>query len=294
MLRLTRSILRHLVGYGVVFPLILLGIALQALIAGPLFGNRRTIPNLIFRACALVFAVRFTLSPTSAPFAAGPTLFLSNHLSRLDFAGLPLFHDAAVMMNAMFFRMPVLGPIIRLFAHSAGIIATEQRQHGKARDQQQLAEAMDHGRNLFIFAEGIQTDGLRLLRYSPGAAEIFYDPALRARFPALQTARLQPVVLRVKTIEGVGVLHDPAKWGRYSLSRGRSSIFSGMSRLSLTGSITLEFLILPALDPRDFASAADLVNEAHAQTRAIIAPDQTRTMTRAQWKSRLDARDFTL
>lgn len=287
--------LRHVTGYGLVLPLILLAIALQVLVFGPLLRNRRSLPRLIFRLCALPFGVRFELNPASAPFATDrTTLFLSNHLSRLDFAGLHLFPDAALLMNAMFFRMAVFGPIIRAFAASARIVGTEQTLSGKARDLDLLAQATDQGRHIFIYAEGIQTDGRRLLRYSPGAAELFYDPTLLAKHPALATGQVQPVVYRVKTINGTDVLTTPQAWGPYSLASGRTSIFAGMSRLTKVGSFTIDILVCPPLNPRHFASAAALTAAAHDVARAIIAPDQTGTLTRRQWKQRLDARDFTL
>ena len=289
------SLLRHLVGYGLLVPLILLLIALQALIFGPLLRNRSTLPHLIYRACAAIFGVRFVLNPASAPFSRDrPTMFLSNHLSRLDFAGLHRFPDAALLMNAMFFRMPVFGPIIRIFAASAGIVGTEQTQTGKRRDQEQLAQAVAQGRDIFVFAEGIQTDGRRVLRYSQGAAEIFYDPALLSRYPALATAQVQPVVYRVRQIEGQDMLTNPDLWGRYTLSRGRSTIFAGMARLSLVRSITIDILVSTPLDPHAFAGPAQLVAAAQKVARALIAPNQTTTLTRREWKRRLDLRDFSL
>jgi 1-acyl-sn-glycerol-3-phosphate acyltransferase len=289
------SAARHVIGYGLVLPLILLAIAVQVLVFGPLLQNRRTLPHLIFRLCALPFGVHFRLNPASAPFATDrTTLFLSNHLSRLDFAGLYLFPDAALMMNAMFFRMAVLGPVIRAFAASAGIVGTEQTLAGKARDLEHLAQATDQGRHIFIYAEGIQTDGRRLLRYSPGAAELFYDPVLLARHPALAKAQVQPVIYRVHSINGTDVLTTPDAWGPYSLASGRSAIFAGMSRLTKVGTITIDILVCAPLDPHDYANAADLTAAAHEVARAIIAPGQTRTLTRRQWKQRLDVRDFSL
>lgn len=294
MIRLLRAALRHVLGYGLVVPAILGQIAAQAMVFGPM-GNRTTLPRLIYRLAGAIFSVRFVLNPASTPFSADrPTLFLSNHLSRLDFAGLHLFPDVAILMNAMFFRMPVFGPVIRLFARSAGLIGTEQTQAGKRRDQLALAQAVDQGRNLFVFAEGIQTDGRRVLRYSQGAAEILYDPTLLAAFPALSRVQVQPVVYRVRAIEGEEMLQAPEKWGRYTLSRGRSSIFAGMSRLTLTGSIIIDVLVCPPLLPADFPDAAALVGAAHDIARRLIAPDQARTLTRGEWKRRLDTRDFSL
>lgn len=242
----------------------------------------------------MIFGIRFDLNPLSAPFCDDrPTMFLSNHLSRVDFAGLHLFPDAAVMMNAMFFRMPVLGPVIRVFAQSTGIIGTEQSQENKASDQDQLGLAMQNRRNIFVFPEGIQTDGRRLLRYSKGAGEIFYNAELVSKYPALKSALVQPAVFRVKTIEGEDVIDEPGKWDRYSIAGGRVNIFAGMSRLSMVGSMTVDVLVLPPLDPGNFDNAADLINGAHEVARKIMAPGQKHALTRRQWKERLDAQDFT-
>ncbi len=243
----------------------------------------------------MVFGVRFALNPQSAPISPdNPTMFVSNHLSRFDFVGLRLFPDAAVMMNARILQMPVMGLIIKVFADSAGLIATEQSKEAKHRDHDRLGQAVQEGRNIFVFPEGIQTDGRRVLRYSMGSAEIFYEDALLAKFPALQTAQLQPVVMRVKTIEGEDVIDQPAKWDRYALAHQLSNIFVGMTRLSMIRSITVDVLVCPPLDPRDFETATDLINAAQEMARAIIAPQQVETLTRKQWKARVDARDFSI
>ena len=293
MTRYIRAVFRHIIGYCIVFPAILGAIAVQALIFKPLFKNQTTVPHLIYRACGLIFGVRFTLNPDSAPFSTdNPTMFVSNHLSRLDFVVLPLFPEAAVMMNAKIHDMPLWGPIVKVFTKSSGFVATEQNHEGKQGDKTQLGQAAQEGRNIFVFPEGIQTDGRRVLRYSMGSAEIFYDPDLIANYPALGTTQLQPVVLRVKTIEGEDVLHQPAKWESYALTHKLVNIFYGMSRLSMVRSITVDVLVCPPIDPRDFDNAASLITAAQEVTREIIAPDQSEALTRRQWKARIDARDF--
>lgn len=295
MYRLLVAIARHAIGYGLVFPAILLAIAVQVLIAGPVFGSRHRIQRLIFRTCGWLFGVRYEVNPDSAPLATeGATLFMANHLSRLDFAGLYLFPPSAILMNAMYFRMPVLGPVIKAFAGSVGMVGTEQTQESKPRDLESLAGAVSAGLKIFVFPEGIQTDGRRVLRYSQGTAEMLYDAALLARHPALRNVRLQPVVLRVKTVEGENVLDTPQKWGGYAMTRGRSSLIVGMARASMTLGITIDVLVCPPLDPAQFATAADLVNAAHKTAVSIIAPGQTRTLTRKEWRARLDARDFSV
>ncbi len=295
MRRIIRSVLRHIVGYLFLLPAILVAIALQVLIANPVFKNQTAIPHLIYRACGRIFGVRFSLNPDGEPFSDDkPTMFALNHLSRLDFAALHLFPHAAVMMNARVYQIPVFGAIVRLFTEASGFVATEQTKEGKERDLVRLGEAVADGRNIVIFPEGIQTDGRRVLRYSMGSAEVFYDVDLIARYPALQEAQLQPVVLRVRTIEGEHVIDQPEKWKRYALAQNLTNFVVGMARLSRVGSIDIDVLACPPLDPRDFANAADLINAAHEMTRAIVAPEQTEALTRRQWKERIDAGDFTL
>ena len=65
-------------------------------------------------------------------------------------------------------------------------------------------------------------------------------------------------------------------------------------RSSLVRSIEIDVLVLPPMDPREFSGAADLFDTAQAQTAAIIAPEQTTLMTRADWRLRLDNKDFSL
>lgn len=293
--RYAYSLLRHVFGYLVLLPAILLAIGIQALIGKPVFGNQTVIPHLIYKACGLLFGVRFEINPEGVPITdSGNTMFVLNHLARFDFVALHLFPRAAVMMNARIHQMPIWGPIVKVFTSSSGFIATEQNSEGKGRDHTQLGAAVQDGQNIVVFPEGIQTDGLRVLRYSAGSTEIFYDADLIAQYPALKTAQVQPVILRVKSIDGQDVLDQPEKWSRYALTHKLVNIFVGMSRLTAAKSIVVDMLVCPALNPADFKTAADLMNAAHEVTRAIIAPGQTTALTRKQWKERIDARDFSL
>ncbi len=286
---------RHVIGYGVLLPMIVIGIVAQALVAGPLFGNRSLIPKLVFRAIAGLFGIRFLLDPGCSPIAPGVlTMFAFNHLARIDFACLYLLPDSALLMNALFFRMPVFGPVLKLFADSAGFVGTDQTLAGKAGDQAALATQIQKGRNVVLFPEGMQTDGKRVLRYSSGAADILYDPAMVAAFPALRQVRLQPVVLRVARIEGQDVRGQPEKWDRYTLTQRPAGIFVNMTRRAFVRRTVVEVLIRPAIDPADFGSAAEAMKAVQEVARAIVAPQQTRAMSRAQWRARIAGRDFSV
>ena len=288
------SLVRHLVGYLILLPLIIVATMIQALIVVPLTGNRKTVPHLIYRLAAFIFAIRFQMNPDSAKLSGEPTMFVANHLSRADFMVLPLFPDAAVMMNAAFFRMPLIGPIVHLFASSAGIVGTLQSQDQKGHDLERFSKALNSGRSIFLFPEGVQTDARRVLRYSKGSAELFYDPTYSAMNQSLSTTQVQPVVLRVKKVAGKDVLNHPEKWHSFALALERTNIFKGMFRSSLVRSVDIDVLVLPPLNPSDYPDAASLMGEAQRRTQEIVAPNQTKTMTRAQWRIRLDAKDFSL
>lgn len=295
MRRLFRSLLRHIFGVFVLLPALISAIVLQALLGNAVFGNQTTIPHMIYKVFGRFFGVRFALNPESAPVSDGQvTMFVANHLARFDFVGLHLFPNAVVMMNARILRIPVWGTIIKIFAESSGFIATEQNRERKQEDHEQLGRAAQDGRNIFVFPEGIQSDGRRVLRYSAGSAEVFYDADLIAKYPALRTAQLQPVVLRVKAIDGENVMEQPLKWERYSLTHQLTHPIAALSRLSMVGTIDVDVLVCPPLNPGDFETAANLINAAHEITRAIIAPEQTETLTRRQWKDRITARNLTL
>ena len=295
MVRMILGLLRHVIGYGVLLPLIVIGIVVQALVASPVFGNRSLIPKLMYRAIGRLFGIRFVLDPASSAVApGGPTLFVLNHLARIDFTCLYLLPDAALVMNALFFHMPVFGPVLKLFADSAGFIGTDQTLAGKAGDQAALAAQFQLGRNVVLFAEGMQTDGKRVLRYSAGAAEILYDPAMIAGFPALRGVRLHPVVLRVRRIEGQDLRGQPEKWDRYTLTQRPAGIFVNMTRRAFVRSTEVGVLICPAIDPAGFTTAVEAMKAVHEAARAIIAPSQTHAMSRSQWKARIAARNFSV
>jgi len=295
MRRFFRSLFRHVFGYLVFLPTFVILIIFQALVVKPIFKNQTTIPYLIYRSCGRFFGIRFEFNKNCAPVADDKiTLFTANHLARFDFIMLDMFPNSAVMMDAKILKIPVWGTIIKLFTSSSGFVATQQNTAHKVGDLTQLGHAAQEGRNIFVFPEGIQSDGRRVLRFSQGSAEIFYDADLLAKYPALQTAQLQPVVLRVKTIDGEYMLDQPAKWEPYTLTHQLTNPIAALSCLSMVRSIVVDTLICAPLDPRDFDSAADLINAAHAVTSAIIAPEQTETLTRRQWVERVAAKDFAL
>lgn len=59
------ALMRMFLGFGVLFPAVLAGVLFQAAIIGPVLGDRKTVPRLIFRATARLFSIRVQVNSQS-------------------------------------------------------------------------------------------------------------------------------------------------------------------------------------------------------------------------------------
>lgn len=114
--------------------------------------------------------------------AAGPTLFVSNHVSWLDIGTLSTVVDAGFIGKHELARWPVLGFLIR----RGGTIFIERGGPGAADNvADEMTRRLARGERVAVFPEGTTTDGTRLRRFHPR----LFEPARRTGVP------VQPVAL---------------------------------------------------------------------------------------------------
>ncbi len=239
------------------------------------------------KAAANVMTTKVDISPNSAPITDKVAMFTVHHTNRMDLSIIPKFPQADFMMTAHFFKTPAIGQIIKKGAEAAGFIGTEQTKEGKKRDLGQVIDRLNNGTSICYFPAGVCT-AHELVEWSKGSVEPLYgesgvDISGNEVYLERKEIVIQPIALRVKEINGENVLNSPEKWGKATMILDKRNMLSRIwSRMKLE-SITLEMQVLPPLLPEHFNSAADLMNEAHDQVRAIVNPDQIGTRKRRQF-----------
>jgi lyso-ornithine lipid O-acyltransferase len=120
---------------------------------GPARRWRRPIQILWCRIVCLLVGLHVRVLGT--PHTAGPTLYVSNHVSYLDIAVLSRHLDAAYVAKSEVARWPLFGIIARL----TGTIFVSRRA-AEARVQRETVRVhLGAGGSLLLFPEGTSTDG---------------------------------------------------------------------------------------------------------------------------------------
>src|SRR6185503_20074175 len=84
---------------------------LQALVAGPLFHDRDTLPSLAGKGLLKLTGIKLAFNGV-APEKNGPMIYMANHQSYLDPMVLHSFLHAAMVANGGIAKTPVLGNIV--------------------------------------------------------------------------------------------------------------------------------------------------------------------------------------
>ncbi|MFP4312809.1 MAG: 1-acyl-sn-glycerol-3-phosphate acyltransferase [Alphaproteobacteria bacterium] len=234
-------------------------------------------------------SIKVEFNEKSAPLMEHNAIFGIKHVARADAFVVPHMPNSDFMMTDHFFKTPVVGPILKIAAESAGFIPTSQTQDNKKRDLGIVIGRLNRGINPSLFPEGT-CPGAEMLEWSKGTLEPLFGEAgidkngKEVFLDNPDTVAFQPIALRVKSIDGEDVLHAPEKWGKYSMILDKrpivpSRIFDRMKAKE----IVLDLYPLEPLYAKNFNSAADMANEAHKRVREIVNPNQSETRRRKEF-----------
>ncbi len=229
----------------------------------------------------------------------GTTWFMPNHLSSADFVAFSSLLDASIVMKGDFFKLPLIGS----FCKAAGVIGTRQNSENKGHDMAKFINTFNGGRSVLMFPEGTMTDGKQVLQFSAGLLSLLFgeagqetkfagkDAEGKAIFAPVgekvhlqREVLVQPVVVRVREVNGRNVEGKPEQWVPYTTANFNDSAAKRIWNLLKATSITVELTGLPVLNPKDFKDGMELANTAHAQITALVAPDQKGVVTRKQYR----------
>ncbi len=273
-----RSTYRALVGLP--FLAVTLGIMLplQELLVGSVFKNHSLFSNWVTGGFRRLFGLRVEFNKVSKPIEHNKQAwYVANHMSLAD----PFVIDK-ITRNKRFVAAGWLRtlPILNIVGKAARILFVSQKKEDehKLKDRGSITEAFNEGRNVVMFPEGWTNDGATVEMFRAGLAEILYgaDATDKKGNPvALENKDIvvQPIAIRVKSVDGVDAFDKPELREAYSMHAVKGNLKRVWSLMGYD-EIVLDVTALDPLEPQNFASAKDLMNEAHRQIVKIVAPDQ--------------------
>ncbi|MCS5596053.1 MAG: 1-acyl-sn-glycerol-3-phosphate acyltransferase [Alphaproteobacteria bacterium] len=274
MMRTLRSLRRATLG-ALAFPFLAGAVFLQSTIVEPLFKNKTAIPNFVYNTMRRLIGIKVEFNEASAPLEKDkPTWFVMNHMSMAD----PVVAGAAIEGNFVgkgeVLKWPVIGPL----AKSMKLIGVRRSREFNAQSMAKIANNFNKGENVIMFPEGTTNDGATVDQFRAGLISLLFGAHAEdkdGKAVALEKdVMVQPVAIRVKEVEGKPATDSDELRRFYSYHNVDNMVKRVWNRMG-TKSLTLEFKVFPAMNPKDYANQFDLINAAHKQVQEFVAPNQT-------------------
>jgi len=248
-------------------------LALQRVV-GPLTGNYKTIPSIIYGIMRKLIGYKVEFNAASAPLVKGKqTWFLVNHLSGADAFIVGGALDGSFVARDDVMRWPVLAEAAR----SIKMIGVRRKSKFNDQSRGKIAKNFNEGYNTIMFPEGSTSDGKKIFLFHAAFLTLLYgDTAVdkkKKRVTLQKDVVVQPVAIRVKSVDGKDAIGNDELRNLYSLP-GHNTLKRKWKRAQ-GRNITLELTLLPPLDPKDFKDAKELANKAALDIASIVNPGQT-------------------
>jgi lyso-ornithine lipid O-acyltransferase len=163
----------------------------------------RRLPIFYHRTCARILG--FDVRVRGIPVAGGPTLFVSNHISYLDITVLGGIAELNFVAKSEVARWPLFGQLAKL----QRTVFVDRRASNVGRERDALAERLDEGARLVLFAEGTTGDGNRIKRFKSALFAVAERPA------GAKPVAVQPVTIAWTRLDGMPlgrVLRPAVAW----------------------------------------------------------------------------------
>lgn len=277
-----RAVARLLAAAALVAVMIPTAIA-QAAFIGPVLKNNTVAGSLFYKGLATIFGLKVQFNKASAPLETQrQTWTVANHMSILDFAALGSKVDCTFAGKGDVLTYPVIAPLARSVRYvgikrASKTDAPEVYERNKLKTRSKMIDEFDAGGNLAYFPEGTTTDGKEMALPRAGLMEILFgEKGLGRNGEDKQMTRdvvVQPIAIRVLEVDGKNALGNDELRNTYSLqSAGMLQFFWERAKRRST---TVELTAFTPLEPKNFESAKDLINEAGRQIASIVNPGQT-------------------
>lgn len=256
---------------------------LQVLVLGPVFKNDRLIPDLFYRSLCAIYGLKVRFSAASAPPATGTQSWVvANHMSIADFAVLGSKINGTFAGKGDVLEWPVISQMARAVRYiglkrASKKDAPEIYQQNMLKARSKIISEFNAGRNVIMFPEGTTTDGKEVALFRAGLIKLLFGADALGRAGGNvrleKTVLVQPVAIHVVNVNGSDATGRDDLRNSYSLQDAPSTLSFAWKRAQ-TRSTTIELTAFPALNPKDFESAEDLINEAHRLVASVVAPHQ--------------------
>lgn len=257
--------------------------ALQGFIVGPLTGNDKIIPNLIYNTLRHTIGYRVVFNKASAaPVKGKPAWFLANHMSLGDFVVLGSALRGTFAGKGDILRWPVISPLAR----AVNFIGLRRSTEYNAQSRGKIIENFNAGHNTIMFPEGTTTDGEKVGLFRAALPGLLYgEPGEDKKGNGVSLNReiaVQPVAIRVLRAGG-----KKAEGARKNSVRNLYSLFNEESIVKTfwthmkESPMTIELTLFPPMNPADYSDAKELANAAALQIASVVNPGQT-TFEKAQ------------
>ncbi|MDF1791749.1 MAG: lysophospholipid acyltransferase family protein [Thalassobaculaceae bacterium] len=248
----TRAIIRLAVYLGLTFALI--PVQAVAVLLGLRLAER--LPRFYHRLCTRVLGIRVVVRGRRV--RERPVLFAVNHVSYLDITAL-----GSVVTGCFIAKSEVAGwPLFGVLAKLQRTVFIARRRTAVAKQGDDIAERLDAGDNLILFAEGTSSDGTRVL---PFKSALF---SVAERRPGDRPLTVQPVSIAYTRLNGV------------PLGRGLRPFFAWYGDMDLAphlwtvaalGKLTVVIEFHPPLTLDEVGSRKALANEAQRRVATGLA-----------------------
>jgi 1-acyl-sn-glycerol-3-phosphate acyltransferase len=274
-----RAGLRTLVALPVAVSVVALA-AVQGFIVGPLTGNDKIIPKIIYGALQHTLGYKIVFNKASAPQVKDkPTWFIANHMSLGDFVVLGAKLQGTFAGKGDILRWPVIAPLAR----AVSFIGLRRSKEYNEQSRGKIVQNFNEGHNTIMFPEGTTTDGEKVGLFRAALPSLLYGgengkarDKKGAEITLEKDVVVQPVAIRVVRAGGedaVGEKKDSVR-NIYSLFNEQSIAKTFWTHMK-ESRITIELTLFPPMNPADYADAMELSNKAALQIASVVNPGQT-------------------
>lgn len=218
-------------------------LAAQVALAGPVFKDYETLPRLLKRGLLKIMGIRVAFNGVA--HKEGPVLFAANHMSYLDIILLGAHVPGSFVAKKEVRHWPVAGQA----AVAVKTIFSERRIGTLRRDQQQIVEMLNSGRNVILFPEGTTSSGANLLPFKGGLLCVSFNNVSRVKLN--KEIVIQPVSLRVACVDGESIEENPALRRKFAWVGGENVGWHFWEMVKV-GGMGLEITVHEPVNPADY------------------------------------------
>lgn len=257
------------------FPLFIGALAVQKYIVDPLTGNQTVIPKFLCKVLGLTIGLRVEFNKASAPVVKDkPVWFVANHMSNADFLVLGSQFDGTFVGKGDVLKWPGVAQVARAVRFIGVRRSAEFNEQSRAK----IIKNFNDGYNTIMFPEGTISDGKEVhLFRAPLITLLYGEKGVDKQQNEVKLEKdvlLQPVAIRVKSVNGQNAVGNDSLRNMYSMFSEGNLLTELWKRMQIRN-VTVEVTALPALDPRGFKDAKELINKAALDIASVVNPGQT-------------------